>query len=278
MMKMKVLIFLLCMVSLPAFAGTVLLNDPFSDGDRIKGADAQDAQWWITSGGTLAVANDAVIGSGNSLQLTCSGSTSQRRLVANFTSADLANTGDSITLSFDFNIFGTGSSDRGFRFGLFDSEGTLVNVDGTAYTDSMAAGDDTGYLAGISTGSYTKGYLYNEVASDTTFMGGSGSMVILSSNDSFGAISNNAKHTAVVTVTKTDAGIQLDTLIDGTSLISGGDTQSLTTIFDEVGFSGIGAQSSFAIDNVKVEYSPVPEPATMILIGLGLLAVRSRRK
>lgn len=278
MMKKLFVVFVVALMGVPSIAA-VVFSDDFEDGNRDG--------WYMTSGGNLSVVDDSAgIGTGNALDFDVNSSSNQRRILANFAAVELVNIGDSLSLSFDFRITGTGDVDQGFRFGLFDSRGTLQTVDGTSYSSSLEAGDDQGYFGRLSVGALNKARLSEEKAGGTSFMGGT-DLSDHFTDTAFGGINDSDTHTAVLTVTRmastNSAGEPLDIpvlelLIDGTkSMIDiDGDRSSPRWTFDEVGFAGSNREANFVIDNVNVDY--VPEPATMSLMAFGGLALLKRKR
>src|SRR5687767_7549610 len=109
--------------------GQSVLDENFEDGNRDG--------WYLTSGGEASIADDAAgIGAGKALALAAHAGSSQRRLLKNFAAVDLARPGDALVVRFDYRITGSpdaargrGDAEGGFRFGFFDSKGTLQTAD-----------------------------------------------------------------------------------------------------------------------------------------------------
>jgi len=279
--KMVFVMMAAALLAAPAMA-TVVFSDDFSDGDRNG--------WYLTSGGLLSVIDDSAgIGTGNAMQMLMNSGSTQRRIVANFAAVQLQNIGDSLSLSFDFRIIGTGSTAvGGFRFGLFNSRETLQTVDATSGTSSANAYDDQGYFGRLSAGTSNEARLSEDNASGTSFMGGT-DLTDHAVNASFGGINNTLKHTAVLTITRVAStnteGNPLDIpvlslLVDGTSYIDDpdGDRASPRWTFDEIGLAGANRTCDFVVDNVNVVFTPIPEPATLSILALGAIAAVWKRK
>jgi hypothetical protein len=285
---------------LPLVAGAqVYLNETFTDGDRASGSDALDGAWYTTSGGTLSIANDAIIGSGNAMTFTPRtvdvNNTSpkyQQRIVGQLSSpVTLTNAGDWVKLSFnvwvDSNTTSTIANNRIFRFGLFNSNITTFSADALDVNRSGNAGNDTGYMAAISVDPNTRGDLLAETASDATFMGGS--PVTILRNDAMGTISENTKYAVSLLITRltaaADSNVSVEYQLDGVSKLLMSNFGSATSryfSFDEVGIAGGNSTTPYgyliyAVDNVVVQ--TIPEPATMSILAMGtLLLTRFQRR
>ena len=120
----------------------VVVNDPFSDGDRANGSDPLDVAWYRSrSDLTVSVANDSTIGTGNAMSF--SSPTLGAILLAPFPLTTLGpQAGATVTLSFDFHSSST--QDPDLRFGLLNGRGTPVTADGF---ENAADADDTGYFS-----------------------------------------------------------------------------------------------------------------------------------
>ncbi|RVU83308.1 hypothetical protein EOL70_16390 [Leucothrix sargassi] len=99
-----------------AMAGTVVINDSFTDGGRNNGADAMDANWWTTTN------SSAIEVSKGSLGLVSGGS--GRGIRTTFAPQALS-PGKSIKATFTFTTpktIGT-KRDSAFRIGMYDKAG-----------------------------------------------------------------------------------------------------------------------------------------------------------
>ena len=264
---------------LPASGFAVTYTDGFTDGTLVGGADNSGLAWYRRSSNqTIAIANDAGIGSGNALQLTINGTTNQidRAVIGVFSNFTLVNVGDQISLAFDFRFLATPTVNTadGLRFGFYNSNGTALTGSGTTDSDN-----DFGYQASIGTGS-TMGYsLFKE---QNTVVGGLGADAVdrnpLSpSVSNMAAIGDTLKHSLLFTIAKTASGVSFSTSVDGTLLGAGVDTSSPYLTFNEVVFNH-GTPQGYAVDNVVVTATTIPEPATAGLIGLGLVGLLFRRR
>jgi hypothetical protein len=232
-------------------AAESLLKAGFDDGKR--------QGWYLTSGGVAAVAKDPTLGSGDALSLATLGGASQRRVLAHFKAVELARPGDAVVLRFDYRITGsadanrgTGDAEGGFRFGLFDSRGTLQTADATVQASSASASDDVGYLAMTSVGVRNRARLVQEKAEDQHFMGGP-DLQFHHTEDDFGGTNDSLKHSAVFTIRRATATtLALEAVVDGKKAIRAEIEDPATTRFDVVGFASSHRASDFTIDNVEV--------------------------
>ena len=279
-------VFLAC-VALPLLAGTasaqVLINDGFGDGDRDNdtisdGVSSDPANtgvaWYLgrgTSDVTISVADgDDGAGTDSAFQLLSSTS-STRAMVASFSPTMLANDGDRISLKFDARIIEspidptnggavTGDNDRRFRFGLYNSQGTPITED---TSDSALTNDDTGFLVTID----------DAVGDGNTFscIGDKADGLLGGSSVSLGATSADPSifldgdfHTLELTISK--AGDELSIAIyfdgalaqDGTAAAADIAAFNLPFTYDQVAFGTSGGSYDYQVDNVVVEFFPVP--------------------
>ncbi|MCW1921347.1 putative Ig domain-containing protein [Luteolibacter arcticus] len=193
-------------------------------------ADDPDDAAWSTSGGTLSVADDATLGSGNALTTDNTGTFPLTR--ANFSAVSLSQPGDSLRLSLDFRYTQAPTSvGSGLRFGLYN-----------------AAGD--GFLVQQGVGGATGWSLAEDTGADNGF--GSGATVTGLTSGSRASINDQEPHTLALTLTRTATGIAITGAVDE-SLIQFSDTTPVTTTFEALGIRHGNLTVDFAIDNVHVE-------------------------
>ncbi len=250
-------------------AVTVVVNDGFDDGLRANDADELDVAWWKVKDSSSGSLNLTVktddgspgIGSGNALEVE-STSGSNRTIAGDFSDSGrevtLSNFGDTITLSFDFRILSSTNSRTDFRFGLFNNGGTVVT--GDLGDDDTLVDDDRGYNVTLSTGTENRARLYYD-GGTSTLLGGS-DRTQLASNDSFGGISDNLKHTARLTLSRNvdaegepsmDVVFVLDEGTAGEKSMSDDHTGSnVVFTFNEIGISNHDDNIDCIIDNVVV--------------------------
>ena len=272
-------------------SAAVLVNDSFSDGSRTDGPDPLDAAFFATNAGTLGVGagGDAVVPGDNSLNYDAGGNF--RGVVANFGPVTLdteATTG--LTLGFDFRLRTLNANTNGLRFGLYNTLGTPFTDDSTA-----ADVDDQGVTARAAIGGTANAF--NLGLDQPSGSGPFGRNTDLASGGSGTSLSinDNLARSATFSITRTgtDTLEVTSTLFNGTGGTGGvlgtatgtanvnqtlGDPADFFT-FNELGVGLGAATNSFSVDNVTLNTTVVPEPASLALAaaGLGLLAGRRRR-
>ncbi len=277
-----------------AAGATIVFSDTFTDGGRTNGTDPTDIAWYIANQNqTVSVASPDTTFASNAMQVVPGGLDAFKRVVGFFSSTTLGNTvGDSITLSFDFHASVTNPNNvNGFRFGLYNSNGTQIATDESNTSYNNTAGtredDDFGYNVRVPTGTSAAGDLLDEPAGDNTLGGlpGGTSIKTSSSNTS---INNQLAHSFQFIITRGASSLGLVAKLDTVTFVSGTDTGlatplGLVTTFDAVYFgTGSSTAYAYAVDNVTVEYSNAvvaPEPGSIALLGLvaGALVARRRR-
>lgn len=225
--------------------------------------------WYLTSGGEAAIVDDAAgIGTGKALALAAHAGSSQRRLIANFGAVELARPGDALVLRFDYRITGSpdavrgrGDAEGGFRFGFFDSRGTLQTEDVAKGPASANGADDAGYFAMVSAGQPKRARLAEDPGEDANLMGGT-DLVYLKTDDGFGGIDDSLKHSAAFTVKRvSDTALAVEVALDGRT-IRAEVADAARTRFDQVAFSTSHRASDFVIDNVRVSRTAAAPPGS----------------
>lgn len=270
-------------------APITLVNDTFDTATHPTGfrtvAAGSGVPFYTRAAGTAAIVNDAGLGSDalNVLDTDSSTGTSMPLIAPLPQTVTLNTVGDSVTLSFRFRYTTNGTAPAGgnnFRFGLFSSSGTPITGDNTAETDN-----DIGYYAGIGSGGTTpatNAIFYEETGGIGNILGGTDRTSIVASTNTGLGLNNNSPHTASLTLTRTASGVQLALSIDGAAAITGTDTSTLRTSFDQIAFGGAFATvgNGEVIDDVQVTYNAVPEPAALgtVALAVGATAIRRRRR
>lgn len=199
-----------------------------------------------------------------------------------FTPASLA-VGQSIELSFEFRQSLTTTSGTGFRFGLFDSQGTRIsaNQTGTGGTANAAFNDDRGYATFASLSSNTSHFtdIRERVTANDTFWT-NGAFATLGALAPRVTTAANTTYLASLLITYVDAStVSITSTINGVSMTRT-DSSSLLTTFDALSIFTDGNSGTMSYKNVVVTTSGIPEPsasaALLGVAGLGLAICRRR--
>jgi len=274
-------------------------TDPFTDGDKVAGADNSGIRWYDRStNSTLTINDTAATGlTGNALNLNLGNSSNSTpgTNVANRGFIGVLGTtfiptaiGDSIRLSFDFQLRPTGTNvagttfttapvnaAEGITFGFYNSNGTPVTDD-----NQTASDNDSGIRGSFGTGTTLAADLAREANSaagglGTTTATDSASFVA-SGTSTPSAINDFNKHSAQLVLTLTALGeYTVSMMLDGNTIATATTPQNTYTRFDEIVFSQ-GGSNNFSIDNVVVNI--IPEPSALLLGGMGALALLRRRR
>jgi hypothetical protein len=282
-----------------------VVDDSWADGGRDNGADPLDSNWWTSS------ASSGIEVSVGSLGMVTG--TSGRGIHTVFPTQTLTNVGDSLTATYTFTTpatVGTGGT-GGFRVGLFDTlgrSGLDADISASSGTPNSiygyyAAGTPglPGYMLDMDVGTGTEDLNFRQLDPAVNvgaltptgrLMGTTVGFTALSPSGPDGAytFAPNTQYTGSLTLTRISA---TDMQITGTL---GAATHTVTDTFDsaDVGMLAFWANSNLfgssatpatadnGIDfsNVKVEFTAVPEPASLSLLtaALGWAAVRRARR
>jgi len=196
----------------------------------------------------------------------------------------LSAVGDSLSLSFNVSFSGGTFSASGgaFRFGLLNSNNTRVTTD-------FAGSNETG----LSSGTTFSGYRgYEMTAPVNTTANGSSNLEVRERTGTGNGLNTSSNWTSLnsatqeplfaagtsypasLTLTRTAAGIDILGSINGvtTSLIS--DNTTPVTSFDTISFFTLdSATHNLTLDNIQVDFTPVPEPTTAAGLLLAITAV-----
>ncbi len=248
----------------------IIVNDQFNDGDRAQttpglgaGTGGETEIPWFQDASTVSMVTDNTSPlSGSAMQF--SGGATVGTFGTGASNVTLG-VGDSIALSVAFRFTAAGTAN--VRFGLYNDNGTPasdVTEAGAPYTG------DRGYLF-IVTQAGTNNNYTREIDNTGALAGGT-DQTNFAQSGTHPALGTTG-HTAVLTLTRTATGIQINGTVDGNSYGTVNDnTGSIITSFGQVVLS---ASSIVAFDNVTV--TTVPEPATAGLLGAGALTLLARR-
>jgi hypothetical protein len=265
-----------------AAAVVPLVNDNFT-GDTVGSAPANYSTGGAPNGITLSTVNDAnnlSTGGGNALSGAATLSTTYAQRLF---SATTLNVGDSINVSFDVRIAAPATpnvGDRVFRFGLYNSAAASVG-----YTGRL----DTGTPAPNTFDVFQSTAIFN-----TATAGGSVSLVSGTATEA--ALDDNVVRHVSMTLTRDGTGILASltvqegsgtpvTITDATANAAPANTYYTLDQF-VIGFNGTaggpgqgGAPAeTFNLDNVVINYTPVPEPASFAALGAAAACLGLRRR
>jgi PEP-CTERM motif len=274
-------------------ADTVLLDDTWATGDRSTQNLPTQSAWYANSSSTLTATTSTMTGTDG---------TGSAEWLTYFTpsTAQTLNVGDTLQVALTFNL-GTVAAEntsRGVRIGLLDfSNGTRLTAD--SYSTGSGTGapgaNVTGYMLNMNMGT-TFGIngplqtMARSTTSDVNLMGASGDYTAVGSNGGGSTgdpgFADGTSYTLTFSVTRTSA-----SSVDITTAFSGGSLNIANTVtdstynytgFDTFAIRPSGNASGAATWNfteMKVDYiTPVPEPTTFALAGLGMLGLAAARR
>ena len=237
-------------------------EDGFEDGDRdndgVADGPVNDAldlgfPWFFArgvSGMLVDVADDSAgIGTGNAFRAFVS-TTSTRAMIASIDPVTLAD-GQKIAFQFDVRLDGFApDSDRRFRYGLYNSEGTPVVAD---TSDSVTTDDDTGYMVQMDTGVSPDSSITirRDLVGSLT---GGGTFALGATSDDPQWSLGTTKRTVRLELERRGDEMDARAYVDGMLATAGFDPTPETYTFDEIVFSTNSIPIvSFLVDNVVVE-------------------------
>ncbi|HSI34995.1 MAG: PEP-CTERM sorting domain-containing protein [Phycisphaerae bacterium] len=262
-------------VAAPAGAAPTLLTDPFTDGQKVGGADNSGINWWDRSANnSLTVGADPTLGSSMLFSIVTTSRSFTGVLVGQ--KLDLVNDGDSIDLKFDFRfVAGPNNSTAGITFGLYNSNNSPVTAEDTVEQDN-----DFGFRADFGSGTTSAIFIGKESNSTA---GGTGSGTPAGDTLAVGlnpgsipvAVNDQLKHSAQMTLTKSPTGVDVAVYYDSVLVASGTSTSPFTS-FDEIVIGQVGG-ANYRIDNVVLA-SNVPEPGVVGIVGAAVAVLGMRRR
>lgn len=272
----------LLLASVVQAPAALIVNDGFSDGGRTATGTLgeTDLNWFaMSTPSTFQVQTDSVM-PGNVLRST---NTPQfTGTIGLLPNAVTLNDGDTLTLSFSYRlptVSGFPNAAGGFRFGLFNSSGTITTAD----NQSSSRTDDIGYVTSTNAGlnSSTGTTIGRETAGNEIGSGAAPGNVTTfgSSGQSVNTVTGDVRN-AMFSLTRTGGALQFSSKTDTNLLAATGvDNAPLTWTFNEL-YIGLGAANgfSFAVDNVQLNHTAVPEPSAIGLCLAGLTALLTLRR
>lgn len=267
--SIRLLVLLSLVVALIGSPALGVSQDGFGDGNRDNDAggvlegpvdDAADVGWawyrvFYTAGEnqTVTIAHDPG-GLGDDNALVVDVTNAQAYMVANIDPVSLVNPGDYVKLTFKFRLVGLIPDNRDtFRFGLFSSNGTVVDADQTGNT--MVA-DDPGYFATLATGAAPNRARIAENGPTPS----AGSMFAIDrtlalQDPSLHNINDNLPHTLALEVVRpygTRALVRY--YLDGSLIMQGEDPAGNLFNFNEIGFGVVPTPVvDYNVDDVVIE-------------------------
>jgi hypothetical protein len=291
-------------VLLTTAQAAVIVDDSWADGGRDNGADPLDSNWW-----TSANANGIEVSVGSLGMVT---GTSGRGIHTVFPTQTLANIGDKLVATYTFTTpatVGAGGT-AGFRVGLFDTLGRAgLDADISASSGSpnavygwYSAGTVglPGYMLDMDVRTGTEDLNFRQLDTPVNvpaqtptgrLMGTTAGFTNIPPTGPDGAyvFAANTTYTGSFTITRSSA-----TEVELTGTL-GAASHTVTDIFDsaDVGMLAFWSNSNLfgsssapntpdnGIDfsNVTIEFIPIPEPASLVLLSMsGLLVASCRRR
>lgn len=227
----------------------------FTEGNR--------ESWYLIDSdtSTLSVETEAgQLGSLPELNFAAKDPSSLQSIATHFPAINLKEAGDSITLQFDVRHNHEGFVNRGFRFGLFDSNETRFTEDGD-YDLSPVSLDDNGYFAILDLGSKTTAdsVVIRESSNHTTERLWNGTAIASDDNDTAPdllMLTRYINFTYTLTLTRNSDG-NVDIVLKNNISKEHGAMQTTSSVtptlsFDTLYFATSGSTANFAIDNVLV--------------------------
>jgi hypothetical protein len=272
----------------------VIVNDSWADGGRSNGADPQDTDWWTSTSSSLAI--EVSLGS-----LGLVSGSSGRGIHGTFISQTLG-VGDALTATFTFKTPATVGTAKpsGFRVGLFDTTGKpglAADLSASSGTPNHIYDGVPGYMMDydVNTGAENIQFREHNLTLTTgQLLAQTADYFSLPAGGTTYSFAANTIYTGVMSVKRTGADT-LDltgTLSQGPTLLStftGSDSSGIVSTLGmlafQVGSATFGssatpntADNGIDFSNIKIEYTPVPEPSAIALLALGAAGLLFRRR
>jgi hypothetical protein len=283
-----------CGFALSSYAqtDTILVNDTWADGNRTStGPDGSgiDSQWFSSSGAALTVVPTA-----GPMRATIGAASLSEETY--FASQTLAATGDELKFTWVYTPSTiAANTSQGFNLAVVNGA-THVSADGSSPISQVYAG----YAMYMNMAAPTFGNAnafalkeWNQGATAAALLSASGNWSTLLNGATLGnhGYDSGTTYTLVMTLTRNaSSGLDITTTTTGgtvngtgTETVSFTDTTPNTFTYDTFALRQTGSASGAAqVDTslFKVEFltAPVPEPTTLALAGLGILAFAGYRR
>jgi hypothetical protein len=278
-----------------AQAGTIV-DDSWVDAGRNNGADPLDTNWWTST------TSSAIEVSAGSMGLV-SGS-SGRGIHGTYTLQTLSNVGDSLKATFVFKTpatVGTAAS-AAFKIGLFNTNGNAglaADLSASSGTPNPIYDPLPGYMMDFDVQASGSNITFREKSpvpgSSGQLLGTTTGFVQLAAGGNSYVFAPSTTYTGTYSITKTASGIDLSGSLSNSSGVlstfTTNDSSPSATAFDLLGFhvnasifgsSNVVNAPDNGIDfsNIKIEFTSVPEPAALTLLGVAaaFLTIRAGRR
>ena len=287
----------------------LIVDDSWADGGRTDGADPLDTNWWSSTSNT---GNSIEVSAGS---LGMISGTSGRGIHGTFPAQNLTSVGDTLKATFTFTTPATvGSAAASFKVGLFSMAAGSVNlaadINASSSSPNAIYNPVPGYWMDYDVKTGAPAGTENITFREKDPVPGTGGVLLAAAGDFKNAAANgfpatvsggnayvfapNTTYTGTFSITKSAGGLDLSgSLSQGASLLStftmSSDSSPSTTSFDVLGFhansnvfgsttsNAAGADNGIDFSNIKIEFIAVPEPATVLLLGLAVLFLPARQ-
>ncbi|MEZ6190943.1 MAG: PEP-CTERM sorting domain-containing protein [Phycisphaerales bacterium] len=280
-------------------------NDGTTDGSVVSDAGDTGIKWLAmevkqdsSPNPDFSIVDDSAgIGSGNAVFIEQTGSNAE--VYAPLGQAVSLDLGETLTMSFDIRYDTNSAALTGstqLRFGLWNADEANFHTAGPTEFGA-AEGDfdaaqpgaiaDTGFQIRVNVGTSTATPIIAEEFNLNSILGGSGdadSIVPTDAGGTLPAITDDLKHTITMIVSRTieggEEGTRISVFVDGVGNLSGFEPISDGSVTSTFEWDYLAAEQHTrrGIQHRQLQPGHHPEPASLALMGLGLVTVLRRRK